>query len=100
MHAKLIATRSSRRDFQKNIHNCVVNRTFGTSLWRNAVLMVDDGAIGSESLEQHRLDVAENLTKMAEKHHTIKPKKMRILPEDWWGQIRGARVSPRRAQGV
>ena len=44
--------------------------------------MVDDGAIGSESLEQHRLDVAENLTKMAEKHHTIKPKKMRILPEE------------------
>ena len=41
----------------------------------------DDGTIGSESLEQHRLDVAENLTKMAEKHHTIKPKKMRILPE-------------------
>ena len=39
-------------------------------------------AIGSESLEQHRLDVAENLTKMAEKHHTIKPKKMRILPEE------------------
>ena len=46
------------------------------------MLMVDDGAIGSESLEQHRLDVAENLTKMAEKHHTIKPKKMRILPEE------------------
>ena len=57
-------------------HQAQVNRTFGTSLWRNAVLMVDDGAIGSESLEQHRLDVAENLTKMAEKHHTIKPKKM------------------------
>ena len=60
----------------------VVNRTFGTSLWRNAVLMVDDGAIGSDSLAQHRLDVAENLTKMAEKHHTVKPKKMKILPEE------------------
>ena len=59
----------------------VVNRTFGTSLWRNAVLMVDDGAIGSFTKDDHRTDVAENLTKLAEKHHTIKPKKMKVLPE-------------------
>ena len=60
----------------------VVNHTFGDSLWRNAVLMVDDGAIGSKTLAQHRIDNLENWTKMAERHHSVKPKKMSILPRE------------------
>ena len=83
----------------------VVNKTFGDSLWRNAVLMVDDGAIGSKSLADHRADVRENLTKMAERHHSIKPEKMLILPEEFkhLGHVvttEGTRPSPNHVKAI
>ena len=58
----------------------VGNYTLGDSLWREAVLMVDDGVVGSATREQHRRDLTVVLTKFAERHHAIKPSKMSILP--------------------
>ena len=65
-----------------SIFQRVVNYTLGDSLWRNAVMMVDDGAIGSKELMKHREDNREVWTKLAQRHHTVKPSKMSILPRE------------------
>ena len=59
----------------------VCNYTMGDSLWRECILMVDDGVVGSSTLEEHRVHMETCLSKLAARHHSIKPSKMSILPD-------------------
>ena len=56
-----------------------MNNTLGPSLWDYCLSMVDDVIIASETREEHRVHVATVLTKLAQRHHSIKPSKMSIL---------------------
>ena len=61
-------------EFQRHI-----NYTLGDSLWTEALSMVDDVIIANEELPPHITSLRRVLTKLAERHHSIKPEKMQIL---------------------
>ena len=59
-----------------------MNHTLGNCLYRNCVAMVDDLIVASETMEQHVDDLWEVFAKLAARGHSIKPKKLRFIPEE------------------
>ena len=59
-----------------------MNHTLGNCLYRNCVAMVDDLIVASETMDQHVDDLWEVFAKLAARGHSIKPKKLRFIPEE------------------
>ena len=59
-----------------------MNHSIGDSLWKCAVAMVDDLMVASPDEESHMTDLEEVFAKLAARNHSVKPSKVRFMPEE------------------